>query len=119
MNLSRKILSVVVNRLSFATIQRYLQNRNWERKQSKREHLTIFYTEFPKPTEILLPLDRQFVDYEELIYKAIQKISIVENREIERVINDLLVPPSDIIRFRVENKRTEFGLMTPSRKVCK
>lgn len=112
MNLSRKTLFVVVNRLSFATIQRYLQNRNWVRKQSRRQHLTIFYTEFPKPTEILLPLDRQFIDYDELIYNAIQKIALVENRDIERVINDLLVPPSDIIRFRVENKRTEFGLIS-------
>ncbi|KMQ50662.1 hypothetical protein CHISP_2345 [Chitinispirillum alkaliphilum] len=112
MNIDTKIALTVVNRLSFATLQRYLQNRDWTKKQSKREGLTIFYTELPKPTEILLPISRAFSDYDELIYKAISKIAFVENREPERVINDLLVPPSDVIRFRVENQKTELGLIS-------
>lgn len=112
MNLTKKYISLVTERLSFATVQRYLQNRNWNRKQSKREHLSIFFTEFPTPTEILLPLNRGFADYGELMYSAISKIAKVENREIEQIVNDLLLPPSDVIRFRVENKRTEFGLIS-------
>lgn len=112
MNIDKKLTSTVISRLSFATLQRYLQNRSWTRKNSKREDLTIFYTELPNPTEILLPISRNFSDYDELILKAILKIAFVENREAERVINDLLVPPSDVIRFRVENQRTELGLIS-------
>lgn len=74
--------------------------------------MAIFYTEIPTPTEILLPLNREFSDYGELIYSAIKKISDVERRELDQVINDLLLPPSDVIRFRVDNKRTEYGLIT-------
>lgn len=111
MILNRKKLNAVLDKLSFAVIQRYLQNRNWEKKTSKREQIAIFYNNFP-PTEIVLPLDRNFSDYSDLIYDALYKISKVENREFEQVINDLLLPPSDVIRFRVDNKRTEYGLIT-------
>jgi hypothetical protein len=78
-----------VGQISFATIQRYLQNRNWQKIQSKREHLVIYYKDSPNPTEILLPLDRNFIDYNELIFNALQKISKNENRNIEQVINEM------------------------------
>jgi hypothetical protein len=109
---NKKILNIALQKISFATIQRYLQNRNWQKIQSKREHLVIYYKDSPNPTEILLPLDRNFIDYNDLIFSAIQRISKTENRDIEQVINDLLLPPSDVIRFRVDNKRTEHGLIT-------
>lgn len=62
--------------------------------------------------EIILPLDRSFIDYKELIIKAVEKISVCENRPLDQIINDLLLPPSDVIRFRVENKRTDLGLIS-------
>ena len=112
MNQNSKILKLAVEKISFVTIQRYLQNRLWVKKQSKREHLAIFFKDYPLATEILLPLDRNFNDYYDLIINALKKISIVENRDINQIINDLLLPPSDVVRFRVDNKRTEFGLIT-------
>lgn len=112
MSINKKVISIAIEKISFATIQRYLQNRNWQKMRSKREHLAIFFTEVPTPTEILLPLDRNFIDYSDHIYNALSKISITENREIEQVVNDLLLPPSDVVRFRVDNKSTEYGLIT-------
>lgn len=97
--------------ISFASIQRYLQNRNWQLIPSKRPHLAIYYIETPVPSEILLPLDRQFADYNELIMSALHKISNNEDRPIEQVISDLMLPPSDVIRFRVDNLRTQHGLI--------
>ena len=78
-----------VEQVSYATIQRYLQNRNWQKIQSKREHLVIYYKDSPNPTDILLPLDSDFIDYNELIFNALQKISKNENRNIEEVINEM------------------------------
>ncbi len=111
MNIDKKLPSTVISRLSFATLQRYLQNRSWTRKNSKREGLTIFYTELPNPTEILLPISRNFSDYDELILKAILKIAFVENREAERVINDLLAPPSDVIKRMDVKSFRELGYL--------
>src|SRR5690348_7963742 len=103
MNVDKRLISIALQKINFTALQRYLVNRNWERRLSKREHLTIFYISIPAPNEILLPLDRGFSDYDDLILNALTKISRVENREIEQVINDLLLPPSDVIRFRVAN----------------
>lgn len=110
--MNKKVVSLALEKISFAVIQKYLQNRNWIKRTSKRENLTIFYRETPHPMEILLPSDRGFSDYKDLIYSALQKISIAEGRELEQIINDLLLPPADVVRFRVDNKRTEFGLIT-------
>ena len=112
MSIAIKSTSILFNRLSFATLQRYLQNRGWEKRHSKREKIAIYFKEYPQATEIILPLDRDFIDYNELILKAIHKISLIENRPTEQIINDLLLPPSDVIRFRVENRRTELGLIS-------
>ena len=105
-------MNVALDKISFAIIQRYLANRNWKNVESKREFLSIWRLEKPTPIEILLPHDRHFIDYSELIIKAFNKISLSENRDVEQIINDLLLPPSDVIRFRVNNKRTEKGLIT-------
>jgi hypothetical protein len=104
MNLNKKILPLI-ERINFLTVQRYLQNRNWIKVQSKRENIAIFFRERPFPSEIIVPLDRGYSDYSELIFKAVANISKVENRDGEQIINDLLLPPSDVMRFRVDNKR--------------
>ena len=87
--MTNNIQQTEVEQVSYATIQRYLQNRNWQKIQSKREHLVIYYKDSPNPTDILLPLDSDFIDYNELIFNALQKISKNENRNIEEVINEM------------------------------
>ena len=112
MNTRKKIVDVALEKISFSFIQKYLANNNWIVMPSKREHLSIWHWGEPTQLEILLPLDSDFADYNDLIIKALEKISLSENRDIEKVINDFLLPPSDVIRFRVNNKKTENGLIT-------
>ena len=100
-----------VDKINFTSLNKYLNNKLWTKVLSNRTDIAIFYSEYFKE-EIICPLDRGFADYNELIVSAIKKISRVESRPIEQVLNDLLLPPSDIIRFRVDNKRTEFGLIS-------
>jgi hypothetical protein len=102
---------VTVGKINFTTLNKYLQNKLWTKIQSKRTDIAIFYSDYFKE-EIICPLDRGFADYSDLMLSAVNKIAIVEKRPIEQIINDLLLPPSDVIRFRVDNKRTENGLIS-------
>jgi hypothetical protein len=108
MRLDPKITEAIET-LDGIRIQRYLQCRKWTKAKSKVEHLAIFRTETPRPVEILLPLDRVFGDYSESILAALQKIALAEDRDIGQVIDDLLMPPADIIRFRVASDKTSWG----------
>ena len=112
MNTSKKIMDLALGKISFSTIQKYLSNKNWRAIPIKREDLFIWHWGNPTTIEILLPLDRTFADYDELMIQALGKIALAENRDIEQVINDFLLPPSDIIKFKVNNKKTENGLIT-------
>jgi len=103
---NNKILSLI-EKVHFTNVQKYLLRTNWTKINTKREHIVLFYLENStneRVAEILLPLSKDFADYTKTIYEAILTISEVENREAEQIINDLLLPPSDIIRFRVQNE---------------
>ena len=90
-------------------------NKRWTKINTRREYVAVFYLENSTDIrdEILLPLSKEFADYTKSIYDAILTISKVEEREIDQVVNDLLLPPSDIIRFRFQNdsENLKYGLI--------
>lgn len=107
-----KILDVATEKIGFPILQKYLVNNGFKKIDSRRIDLAIFFKNDENPIEIIIPLNRDFVDYKNSIKNILDKISIYQNRHIEYVINDLIIPPSDIIRFRVVNEGTENGLIS-------
>lgn len=99
----------MIGRINFTSVQNYLLTRSWEKSSTNNEYVAVFRTPLNDRAEIILPLSRDFKDYNEALFKALKIISIVESRNVNQIINDLLLPPSDVIRFRVNNKRTEYG----------
>jgi len=99
----------IIGRINFTTVQKYLLTRSWEKTATKNEYIAVFRTLLNERAEIILPLSREFKDYNEALYRALKVISVIKNRSVNQIINDLLLPPSDVIRFRVKNKRTEGG----------
>lgn len=100
--------------LGFITLQRYLLNNGWNKRESKREGISIFSTQQPEYTEFILANTKDYSDYYELIYSAIDVIAKLESRTANGVINELLLPPADTIRFRVNNRSTSEGLISLS-----
>lgn len=107
-----KILDLATEKIGFPILQKYLLNNGFKKIESRRTDLAIFFKDSEKPIEIIIPLSRGFVDYKNSIKSILEKISFYQNRHIEFVINDLIIPPSDIIRFRVVNEGTENGLIS-------
>ncbi|WP_066437253.1 hypothetical protein [Chryseobacterium sp. CCH4-E10] len=107
-----KILDIATDKIGFPILQKYLLNNGFKKIESRRNDLAIFFKDAEKPIEIIIPLNRGFVDYKNSVKSILEKISVYQNRNIEYVINDLIIPPSDIIRFRVVNEGTENGLIS-------
>jgi hypothetical protein len=59
-----------------------------------------------------LPLNRDFIDYDRSILDALKVISTIENKAVEQTLSDILLPLSDVVRFRIINKDTEAGTIT-------
>ncbi|MCL2102164.1 MAG: hypothetical protein FWH22_10695 [Fibromonadales bacterium] len=112
MNTLDKILDVASEKVEFPILQNYLANNGFSVvEQNRREDLAVFFNKDAN-LEIIVPLHRDFVDYKTSIKNILLKLSKLENRSIETIINDLIIPPSDVIRFKVESKDTENGLIS-------
>ena len=102
-----------VPELKFTELQAYLRNTGWQRIETGKESLVIFQKESRGQFfETLLPLNKDFADYNYRIVEVLEAIAQVEEREVHQVLTDLSLPPSDIVRFRVINKDTVGGTIS-------
>lgn len=102
----------LVTKISFNTLQEYLLLRNWRKLESKNQEIAILSAPNDDPKlDVMLPLSRNFADYDEAILDSIKKISQFENRDTIEIINDLIVPPSDIVRFKIQSESTSLGII--------
>ena len=106
----------LINQINFLAMQQYLTGHNWDKIISKKSDKAFFRKPLEQNNmiEVLVPLSRDFIDYEYAMQKAINLIADFEKREPIQIINDLLLPPADQIRFRVNNSRTKDGLISLS-----
>lgn len=95
----------------------YLKKRSWEIKELKQEGVKLFEKilnddEQEVKTQILLPDTNIFADYKYRIYEAIEIIAKIEKRPFISILNDIRLPPADIIRISVKNNDTTDGTIT-------
>ena len=57
-------------------------------------------------------MSKDFADYIYRITDVLEAIATAEQREVQQVITDLTLPPSDIVRFRVINRDTIGGTIS-------
>lgn len=102
-------LAVKVNYLAF---QQYLLHKGWKKISTKREDVVVMVSPDDNQNfDLLIPLSRGFADYSQSITQAIKKVAVFENRDEIQLMNDLIAPPSDIVRYRIENESTVNGII--------
>lgn len=79
-------LKDTLSKIRFTTLQKYLSTRGWRKITTDWEDIAIFRE---NESEIIVPLTRDFRDYDDVIFKAIKTISKIENRPLVQIINDL------------------------------
>jgi hypothetical protein len=103
----------MAGKVSFTSLQQYLLVRGWRKQNTNKQDVVMMFAPNDDANlDILLPLSRNFTDYSRSILNAVRKISVYENREETQIINDLILPPADILRYRVDNEQTSFGLIS-------
>jgi len=99
--------------INFLAVQNYLRAKGWVKKVTGWDDAAVFNKQSEYGlSEILLPLKREFEDYAYSIYQALQSISKFENITLQQVVNEISLPPSDIIRFRVDSPKTHYGTIS-------
>ena len=61
--------------------------------------------------QLVVPQDEQLDDYTDRIAEAMQRLAEFEKRPVREVLNQLLLPPADVLRFREVSPEAEAGLL--------
>jgi len=103
----------MIQEVKFTELQAYLRNTGWQRIAVGKPGVALFQRELGNNFyETLLPLSKDFADYDARILDVINEIALSENREPGQVLADLSLPPSDVVRFRVLNRDTKNGTIS-------
>lgn len=91
-------------------ICKYLEQTAWKNIPFKRNDVKVYQFEkndFFK--QVMVPLDKSFIDYKNVMYDVVQSVANVENRSVEQVMLYLLNPNTDILKIRLDKKEVESG----------
>ncbi len=95
---------------------RYLLQNGWQHnKEFQNKKLYVFYKFFnddrktDRNTTIVLPAKETYADYESRLNDALEALSILENRDISEIVNDVITPNRDKLEMRIVSKFSEDG----------
>jgi len=101
-----------IEKIEVYNLKNYLINSGWRAEPFGRKEVLKFIS--PKPIwgnkyfEILIPSNRDLVDYAQIVTTALKAISTYENRSLENIIPQILVL-SDLFKFYISTISTKIG----------
>ena len=104
----------LVQRVGYTDAQQYALSTGWQRVQGVKGDMAVYRRPDSKRWEVIIPQDRTFSDYALRMAEAIASLSDFERIENERrtapqLLNDLLLPASDVLRFSLEGASVQDG----------
>jgi hypothetical protein len=106
------IPSSLLNKLAPSEVQAYVKAKGWLRVPNRRPELAVFHREVNGEMEgLVIPQDPDLVDYAQAMNEAVRTLALIEGRTPGAVIDDLLLPAADVIRFRVISNAAEEGVL--------
>lgn len=93
--------------------RQYLASTGWKVERAQYRGSIVFARTAPKGGVVTtqLPLDPTFADYKRRIAELVDVLSAFEDRSPLAVVNDLLLPPSDVIRCRIHSDVVQSGFI--------
>lgn len=98
--------------VSPGAIRDYAKAAGWELvREGVRGRVYLLRHPTDRLRQLIVPMDFS-EDYAEVVVDVAARLAAEEKKSIEAVLNDLMTPDSDILRFRVET-RDEHGVTLP------
>ena len=90
-------------------VRTYALAKGWRRVRGVNGEIALFDHPRVQWEQLVVPMDETFDDYDKRIFEIIQTLAGIESRPEMEILNDLLMPDSDILRFRVASSATGQG----------
>jgi hypothetical protein len=112
MNSYRQLQVADLAQVPFLRLQDYAISRGWIRETIAGDSREAVFRSRNTEEAVVVPLTREFSDYAELVGDALYKFADQdEERTPQQLLGDLLQPPSDILRFRLEDPEAAGGTL--------
>ncbi|HNC46531.1 MAG TPA: hypothetical protein PLU80_20335, partial [Acidobacteriota bacterium] len=95
-----------VEQLDPTTLEHYAQATGWRKVENIPDAVALYRRPESELDEILIPKDRSFADFSRQMASVVQFLAEFEDRSVLAVLNDILLPPSDVVRFILEGDET-------------
>lgn len=93
-------------------IKNYAKSLGWKLVDGVNGSITVLHDPNSELHQLVIPLDETLDDYEESIREVIKKLAAFERRPFQEVLNHLLLPPADVLRFRESSADAEAGSLS-------
>src|SRR5690606_19856891 len=81
----------------------YALAQGWRRLQHINGNLAVFSRGDGSLDQLLIPLEPSAPDYPKRILDVARNLAEFEHRSLYEILNDLLMPDADIVRFKVSS----------------
>lgn len=90
-------------------VRAYAEGLGWQRVEGVNGKIAVYRNPDAPLRQLIVPLDEQFDDYADRTAEAIRRLAEFEKRPAREVLEHLLLPPSDLLRFREVSPGAEAG----------
>lgn len=88
----------------------YAQGLGWQPVlNGKRTDIAVFHRPDSRLHQVIVPTDTSLADFGEAVLEAVRKLAEFEKRPAGEVLEHLLLPPADVLRFREFSPDAETG----------
>lgn len=89
---------------------KYLEQTDWIQFTFRRTDVKIYQISVGESfKQVMVPLDKTFFDYKQVMFDAVQNVADVEGKSVEQVMLYLLNPNTDILKIRLDKNDIESG----------
>jgi hypothetical protein len=101
----------LVARIKPADARAYATASGWVRVPTVNGKVAVFNHPGSDLDQLLIPLDPDLSDYSKRMAEVVESLAEHQKRPAPEVLNDLLIPASDVLRFRIDEPETEAGIV--------
>lgn len=95
----------------------YVKAKKWEPVSGVKGRLYLFRHPTERLRQVAIPKDRETDDYGEMMVIVAERIAELEHRSLGAVLNDLVMPNADLLRFRIAAPQTASGTLSLSQGI--
>lgn len=94
-----------------SAMKNYAQALGWKLVPGVNGSVAVYHAPSSELQQLVVPLEETFDDYAESVATVVQRLAAFEQRSPMEVLNHLLLPPADILRFRESSPDSETGTL--------